>query len=266
MKQIINLDNGTRVEIDGNEVKLIGVGDNVLYYTGAFPSNATEIIASHFFLMGESERRKVAKWFYRVNSKIGKEKEKQRDFLDRVQRAIDIINYDYYIAILEPSCDSTGNIFYQKGKQVATGMSFQEWKEKAANFYFKCEWHSELAQLEEGDLFKAYRIAMGYWTMGYVCDDSSRMGNYWNAPNSSSKIKICGEKEVSGAREVGGFSDGIGNTCEIYQANSGFAIVGGNYGNLGYRNPVANVDYVNNCFFASDASSGVLVIKRSTVS
>lgn len=99
---------------------------------------------------------------------------------------------------------------------------------------------------------------MGLWTIEYVCDDSSSAGNYWDASNSSQGI------ELTGARIVGGFMDGIGNTYEIYQMKSGFALVGGCYGNSGYRSPVANAccgHSLNNLCY--NYCSGVLVLKRS---
>jgi len=60
-----------------------------------------------------------------------------------------------------------------------------------------------LARPDEGDLLKAYRLAMGYWTLEYVCDNSSSAGNYRNSSNW--KLAL----EVSGTREVGDFKDGI---------------------------------------------------------
>lgn len=259
MKQIITLDNGTRVEIDGNEVKIIAANGSRLYETNSV-SYVKELdvpALPHFILMGKPEREKVAEWFNKVNPKVDGEKKRQRNFLDRVEKALKVIDYDYCISTLEPSFDEEGKIFYEEGKPVGIGIKLKDWKEKAANFYSDKKWHSELAQLEEGDLFKAYRIAMGFWSLEYVCDNSSSAGNYWNAPNSS---HAC---EVSGARKVGGFKDGIGNTYDIYQMHAGFAFVGGDFNSDGYCYPVADIDY---CFYPDSINgigSGVVVLKRS---
>ena len=261
MKQIITLDNGTRVEIDGNEVKLIAVNGSTLYETNNVPYVKDKDVPAlpYFFFMGKPEREAVAEWFNEVNPKVDKEKENQREFLDRVEKALKIIDYDYCISTLEPSFDENGNIFYEEGKPVGRGIKLEEWKERANKFYNDKKWHSELAQLEEGDLFKAYRIAMGLWSLEYVCDDSSSAGNYWNAPNSSRDF------EVSGARKVGGFKDGIGNTYEIYQTESGFALVGGYYSYGGDFYPVADVYYRDGPSDIDYYGSGVVVLKRSTV-
>ena len=259
MNQVIILNNGMRVEIIGNNAKVIGADGSVLYDSAVVSYSKPALTVPYFFLMGAPERRKVAEWFNEVNPKIGEEKEKQRKFLDRVERALYKIKYDYYIATLEPSFDKHGRIFYQEGKPVARGIKLVECKNKAMNFYSNGEWHSELALLEEGDLFKAYRIAMGYWTLEYVCDDSSSAGNYWNAPNAAFEFNL------SGAREVGGFRDGIGNTYEIYQTQFGFALVGGHFFDTGNDFPVANIVYNNNPNNISFFGYGVLVIKRATV-
>lgn len=259
MKQVIILDNGTKIEIDGNNAKFIGADGSVLYDSTAISYSKPALTVPYFFLMGAPERNKVAEWFNEVNFKVGKEKEKQRKFLDRVGCALCLVKHDYYIATLEPSFDKHGNILYKEGELVATGISFAEWKNKAMNFYSDGEWHSELALLEEGDLFKAYRIAMGYWTIEYVCDDSTSAGNYCYAPNAALDF------EVSGAREVGGFRDGVGNTYEIYQSRFGIAIVGGSYDMESLDYPVADVFHIEDINYVNFYACGVLVIKGGTV-
>lgn len=99
---------------------------------------------------------------------------------------------------------------------------------------------------------------MGLWTIEYVCDNSSEAGNYRNSPDS------IGDVELTGARKVGGFKEGIGNTEEIYQTGSGFMLVGGTFNTLGYYYPVAN------CYFnkfpdsIEQLGSGVLAIRTTT--
>lgn len=260
MRQVIILDNGTKIEIDGNDAKFIGIDGSVLYDSTVASYSKPTLTVPYFFLMGAPERKKVAEWFNEVNYKVGKEKQKQREFLDRVGCALCLVKHDYYIATLEPSFDDKRvKILYKEGEPVATGIAFAEWKNKAMNFYSDGEWHSELALLEEGDLFKAYRIAMGYWTIEYVCDDSSSAGNYWSAPDATLDF------EVSGAREVGGFRDGIGNTREIYQSQFGFTIVGGAYNIDSCNYSVADVFYLEDINYVNFYACGVLVIKGSTV-
>lgn len=258
MKRVTPLPNGSSIEIDDLEIRFIGPDGSLLYSVAIVDENKNLPNLPYFFLMGEPERKKVAEWFNKVNPRVDNKKERQCKFLERVQKALDVINYDYYIATLEPSFDENGNIFYEEGKPVGREIRLYEWKEKATVFYSKDEWYSELAQLEEGDLFKAYRIAMGLWSLEYVCDASSSAGNYWNAPNPSYDF------EVSGARTVGGFKDGIGNTYEIYQTEFGFALVGGCYYDYGDFFPVADVIYGVDPISIGDDGSGVLVLKRNT--
>ena len=261
MKRVIMLDNGARVEVNGSEVKHIDANGNVLYDTVKVSHVKAQNVWGfpYFFLMGEVERKKVAEWFDQVSLKVNKEKSRQYEFLNRVEDALKVIDYDYYIATIESSFDEDGNIFYEEGNPVARGISLFEWEKKSTAFFSVGGWHSELAMLEEGDLFKAYRIAMGYWTIEYVCDDSSLFGNYWNAPKSAHGI------EVSGAREVGGFKDGIGNTYEVYQTKSGLVLVGGYYCNDGDILPVSYIHYNYDPNRINFNASGVLVLKRSTV-
>jgi len=64
--------------------------------------------------MVKSEREKVKEWFEEINSKVGSEELRQRKFLNRVEKALGVIDYDYYIATLEPYFDEDGNIFYEE--------------------------------------------------------------------------------------------------------------------------------------------------------
>ena len=254
MKQIIMLDNGTKLEIDGDNVKHIAADGIILYDTAVSSIENTEAaIRRYFFLIGASEREKVENWIETVVP----ETVEQETFFKRVRKALEEIAYDYKIAILEPSFDQNGKIFYKEGNEVARGIKFGEWKEKAEEFYSDGKWYSDMAWLEEGDLFKAYRIAMGYWSIKYVCDDSSSDGNYQNAPNATHNV------EVSGAKKVGGFCDGVGNAYEIYQTESGFALVGGCYHNFGNYCPVADTFYIKKANILSYDGFGVLVLRRT---
>ena len=208
---------------------------------------------SCFFKMSEPEREKIDAWFDHASPTTVN----QLRFFCRVRSALKRIKYDYYIATMEPSFDKKGNIFYKKNCEVSRGITRLEWAKRARMFYSDGRWHSELALLEEGDLFKAYRIACGYWTKEYVCDDSSENSNYWDAETSTHYF------ELSGEREIGGFCDGIGNTVELYRYNDGFVDVGGCYIYQGSNFPISserhfldpqNVDYYEH---------GVLVIKMN---
>lgn len=205
----------------------------------------------YFFMMGKSEREKVANWLKNLVPTT----DNQKKFVSRIQKALSVVDYDYKIATIEPSFGKAGVIYYSEGDVVARGGSLKTWKEKAEAFYHDKTWNSGLARLEEGDLFKAYRIAMGYWSMEYVCDDSSSDGNYWNAPHAAHCF------EDSGAKKVGGFADGVGNTRGIYQVTDGFALVGGCYVD-GVEHPMAYAYYDENEHRCYTSACGVVVIRK----
>ncbi len=212
-----------------------------------------EMINKHFFLMDEKAREEVAKWLKTVKpSTLNQER-----FIERVEVAVRKINYDYKIATLEPSLDSNGNIIYKEGKKVAIGLSYTQWSKKASLFFSSKKWHSYLATLEEGDMFKAYRIASGLWSIEYVCDDSSADGNYWDSPTSTHNV------EFTGAREVGGFKDGVGNSVSIFRDVVSYVVVGGEYIDLGAKVPVAKIKtLIYDPFIVNYRGCGVLVLKR----
>jgi hypothetical protein len=97
---------------------------------------------------------------------------------------------------------------------------------------------------------------MGWWSIEYVCDDSSSAGNYWDSPNATHDF------QTSGARKVGGFTDGIGNTYKIVIHKAGFALCGGDFDKCGGDYRVADFSYCTEPGVFDASGSGVLVLKR----
>ena len=250
----ITLSNGGTVEIVDPEVRHLDSKGKVLY-DSAIRGNKTESIP-YFFLMGEEERMLVATWVDSVTPKSNS----QEDFIWRVVDALKIIDYDYQIATLEPSFDEKGEIFYREGQEVARGISLEEWENRANHFYYDGSWYSGLATLYEGDLFKAYRIAKGYWTIRYVCDDSSSAGNYIDSPLGSDSF------DLTGAKIVGGFKDGVGNTYEVYKKGKKYCYVGGRYVDWGSIAPAASCAETSKSLTPNyDFCTGVISLKRTKV-
>lgn len=205
--------------------------------------------AKYFTKITEKDREKVKNWLKeQKNAPQWAEK-----FLNCVQKAVKVINYDYWIANIEPSVKD-GKIYYAKGEDVGVGFSSKDW-EKMAGMYAP-ERGSRLAELCELDMWYALRIANGLWTMDYVVYNSSSAGNYWNAPDSTHKM------EKTGARECGGYRDGQGNSYKIVTGEDGIALVGGNYGNHGDNYPVADVGYDGDPNGIHNYGSGVLVFTK----
>jgi len=198
-------------------------------------------IMDNFFLMGENEREKVEKWI--GSKKIQRELEKgdtttdQYLFLKIVEKALDRVDYDYQIPMIEPSKTEDGKIFYKKGSVVPLGlenhMSAYAWEKAAVNYYYDGKWSSGMATIYELYLWYAYRIAMKYWTIEYVCVDSRGDGNYGNDAGF----------EKSGERKVGGFADGTGNSFKLVKYGAEIVAVGGSNFTNGAECPVARISY-----------------------
>lgn len=180
---------------------------------------------SCFRYMGANERRLVEDWFWQVQP----DNKCQEAFLKRVQLALKEIHYDYMIATIEPSLNEYDDVFYKKGYRTQTNMDFYSWKNAAERFFVNDEWHSELASLYEGDLFKAYNMATGYWSLNAV---DTKVHSEWQ-------------------------------NAELYQLYDSFVVVKNRYDGRGRQFP-AVFDFIGReiAIFASNVH-GVVALKRN---
>lgn len=206
----------------------------------------------HFDFMGKEQREITKQWYYDAKPITWK----QKDFFDSVGEALDAVDKDYSIANLEPSVDENFKIYYREGKNVARYYSCRRWRRMAKAFNPELE--SALATKHQLVLWYAYRIAMGFWTLHYVCDDSSSAGNYWNSPNAKHDF------ERTGTRKVGGAKDGIGNTSKIVTDTEEdiFFIFGGDCGMNGEIFSVADFGRVPDSYKEQGYSVGVVVLNK----
>lgn len=231
---VIKLKDGGIVEAKDDEVKVTSKSGICIHFDsqGNLISQEIErkkpIGLGYFFTMGRDEREVVAKWYSTVQAKTNR----QKDFLDEVGKAIEKVDYNYKISNIEPSRDKDGYLYFEEGKIVTMQYPFETWAKMAEEF--APEYESRMASIYELVLWYAYRIANGYWTLLDVCDNSSSAGNYWDSPSASKNF------ELSGNREVGGFKDGIGNTCKIVMDECGYIICGGSCYDSGEKYPVGN--------------------------
>jgi len=201
-----------------------------------------------FFLMRKEEIEEVRQWFPNVTPAT----KKQKDFLEIVGEGLGFIDFDYRLSKLEPSMNEDGELFFESGNPVETGLSLGEWKRKCQEF--APEWNSRMASIHELYLWYAWRVVKGYWSLEYICDDSSDGANYFTSPNPSHKC------EVSGNRVIGGFSDGTGNTYKIVSYGSGMAVCGGKFDDYGNVFPVAD----ESCYIDSEVvfcGTGVIALR-----
>lgn len=231
---VIKLKDGGIVEVKDDEVKVTSTSGICVRFDakGNLISQEIErkkpIGLGYFFTMGRDERAEVVKWYSTVQAKTNRQKE----FLDEVGKAIEKVDYNYKISTIEPSRDKDGYLYFEEEKTVTMQYPLKVWEKLAEKF--APEYESRIASIYELFLWYAYRIAKGYWTIFYVCDNSSSNGNYLDSPNLSTTF------ELSGKREVGGFRDGVGNTCKLVKAERGYIICGGSCYDSGEKFPVGN--------------------------
>ena len=206
----------------------------------------------NFFKITTSKREKVKDWFEKQKSETGST-ERENKFLRILSDALEVVNYDYEIATMEPTVVN-GKIAYIKGEKVAVGYSGKDWIKMAEEYL--PERGSRLATLYELFIWYAWRIVKGYWTLHYVAEDSSSADNYCNSPTATHKLELAGE------RKCGGFRDGQGNSYKLVTHKDVFAAVGGAYGNRGSFYTVGDVNYCNCCIDFPYDGCGVLVLTK----
>ena len=183
---------------------------------------------SYFTKISHEDRDKVKEWLRNCKSTSNR----VNDFLNIVREATEMIDYEYWIAELEPSVKD-GKIYYEEGKDVGVGFSVPQWEKMAKRF--AKERGSRVASIHELYLWYALRIVDGLWTIEFVTRNSSTGGNYFDAPGASK------QKDRSGQKTCGGYRDGQGNTCKIVTIEGGYALAGGYYRRGGRDYPVAEV-------------------------
>ena len=204
----------------------------------------------YFTKISTSDIKIVKQWMKRVKNG---ETDNQWAFLYKVREAIQRVNYNFWIATLEP-CVEKGKIYYVEAKEVNTFFTARQW-ERMAEAYAP-ERGSRLANIHELFIWYALRIADGFWTLEYVCDDSSGAGNYIDSPD------FLKRKGLSGEVACGGYKDGQGNTRKLVTVEDGYAIVGGDFQEAGCKFPVAEENYLGLSDIIGDYGTGVVVLTK----
>lgn len=205
--------------------------------------------AKFFTLITSEDREKVKNWLAKQKVKTKREK----SFLERVKEAVEAVDYDYWIAHMEPSIYKE-KVYYEANQDVGVGFSANQWMKMAKEY--APERGSRLSNLHELFIWYALRIVNGLWTLDYVANDSSSAGNYRNAPGAA------GFMEKTGSRMCGGYRDGQGNYYKIVTREGGYALVGSYYDTYGCYYPVSYIRYINIPDDVLKFCSGVLVITK----
>ena len=164
-----------------------------------------------------------------------------------------------YVAILEPSVDDDGNIYFAKGANPGVGYSARWWNDNATKFCL--ERKSRNLSFDEYCLIVAHLIKNGDITWEEATEDSSLKGNFWNSPNSPH------EMEKTGTRKCGEFYGFVGNTCKYvkyvkHAKAATYALMGGSYNFKGSNFPLADADTINYPNFNENISVGWLVLEK----
>lgn len=232
---------------------------NELTITTAIPTATTKAEETFFVKITATEREEVAKWLE------GKETAGNygQYFLRVIKRALQQVDYDYWIASIEPTVVK-GKLRFIEGRKVATQYMPEEWEQLCKEY--APERKSRMANLYELFIWYAWRIVKGYWSFEYVTNDSSSAGNYQDSPNL---YAINDPKhyhhyiDKAGAKECGGYKDGQGNTCKIVTHKGKYKAVGGCYISSGKTNPVASTNLYYGLFHYRTYSHAVVVYTQS---
>lgn len=166
-------------------------------------------------------------------------------FMEELEDVIKRGPKDFWRPVCDPSFDDEGRICYKPGKKPAVGKNYNWWEKNAKDF---CpERGSRLGTHFEYIAFLAVIIkkmvengweAANAWHA--VCNDSRKLGHYWNSENFKKGF------EPTGSREICGFFD-LANTGKILtdgsEANNGFWIFSGSYGTPGNHFPLAWMEF-----------------------
>lgn len=172
---------------------------------------------------------------------------------------------DFYRPRIDPSLTADGNeICYVAGRQPAFGKTYGWWEVKARKF--NPERRSRLGTWSEyiaflGVLIKS--LVHAGWTVedawNAVCNDSVKLGHYWNSKNAKFKL------EPTGCRCVCGFYD-LANICKILapdDGESGFKIVSGYWKWFGDSRPISYADHrKSDSWRECESSTGWIIYER----
>lgn len=220
-------------------------------YSGTHKNpNNIEDSLKHFSKMKEKDINNIRSWHWHHPKARTIEEQK---FLLWTSEAVHFTNYEFKWPMLEPTIEN-GNVRYEQYANVSKWLNYYEWRRVAE--MFAPQYNSGIGNLYELYLVYAYRIMHGYWTIEYVCNDSTAEGNFFDSPGKS--IFGC---ESAGERKVGGYFDGIGNTSKIVEQNMQILSVGGNYTHYGRFNPVARVEKVNNYVETIRNATAMIVLR-----
>jgi hypothetical protein len=167
---------------------------------------------------------------------------------ESISKAITIGTKDFHRPIMDPSyankaCDI---IHYKAGESPATEKSYNFWKETLKDpdsrwcFGTKSQYVSFLGVLIKMLVAKEWTVEEAW---DAICNDSKKLGNYWDSENSKHRM------ELTGSVEICGFFD-LANTYKMLatdEESNCYWIAGGTYDYSGSTNPLADLELSHDC-------------------
>lgn len=225
----------------GDEYSAYDGRGNLIYRSSDVKDEEVEKLSwrsKYFAQMGQRERNLVSGWHFDFEPQ-----NTAQQVLGRiVGDALAIVNYDYEIAIIDPSMDENGKLFYHEEAAGCGAMNGFEWERKAKEF--APEFNSRLANLYELFLWYAYCIAAGNKTIEDICDVTYEVTTY--------------SEWISDGRPI----LPTGRTYKIVKNNTTFAMCGGRFFTSQTKFSMSDVGYV---YFPEGKmfnGSGIVVLKK----
>ena len=205
----------------------------------------------------ETSKLSLKDAFMRYKPKTEAEKKFKAILTDVIKTGIE----DFYRPAMDPSFSDKEKtkIHYMAGEKPAVGKSYNWWKETVKDskmcFGTKAQYVAFLGVLIKMLVDKG-------WTVGEawdaVCNDSKKLGHYWNSDNAKHQF------EDTASREICGFFD-LANTYKILaedEAAGGFWLAGGCCSNGSVNFPLADLALYFNYCNGRNHSVAWLVLKK----
>lgn len=212
--------------------------------------------------------RKVPASELRLDNAFMKHKPKTKaelKFKEELETAIKNGLQDFWRPVYDPSFDDNGRICYEPGRMPAVGKSYNWWKENAKKYApergsrigTKSEYIAFLAVLIK-DLVASRKSVE--WAWNAVCNDSKKIGHYWNSKDAKHAF------ETTGSRDICGWYD-LANSYKILvedEEAGGCWLAGGFCNYYSFFFPLADLCHYDSRYFDFNGGCGWLVLTEGS--
>lgn len=201
-----------------------------------------EVTKNDVFVLVEASELSLNDLFLRHEPQTKNQQNFKKNLTLAIMRGVK----DFYRPMYDPSIDENGNIVFAPGKWPTVWHNYDWWEESANKYMSECkirlgtknEYVAFLGVLIKELVVCGLSIADAWYA---VCDDSKKLGHYWNSENAKHVF------EKTGSREVCGFFD-LGNTRKILawdDETSGYWLASGGEHDFSNSNPLSALIRIN---------------------